>query len=106
MLSAIVATAVAIPIGWGSVVALLIPLLTAMVTRYRGDTRLPQAVIAFVAAGAVTVVQLLLDDIPGDTVQQLVAGFLGVFVPMVASYLGFWQPIVKVNERVLPNKGV
>lgn len=97
---------VAIPIGWASVVALVIPVLTAIVTRYRAASRLPQAVVAFVASGALAVVQMLTDDMPNDTLQALVAGFLGVFVPMLAAYLGFWQPVAKVNERIAPDTGI
>lgn len=97
---------VALPIGWASVVALFVPVLVSVVTKYRVSTRLPQALVAFVAAGALAVVQMLTDDIPNDTVQSMVAAFLAVFVPMVAAYLGFWQPVVATNERIAPDKGV
>lgn len=97
---------VALPIGWASVVALFIPVLVAAATKYRISTRVPQAIMAIGLAGAVATLQALTDDVPNDTVQSLVAAFLGVFVPMVAAYLGFWQPVTDVNTKLAPDKGV
>lgn len=105
MLASISDHLVAIPIGWASIVALFIPVLTAVVVKYRQSTRAPQAIVAFAAAGALAVLQMLLDDVPNDTVASIAAAFLGVFIPMVASYIGFWQPVVDVNKRIAPNTG-
>lgn len=105
MLATIAETAVAIPITWASVVGLFIPILTAVFIRYRASTKLPQALFAFGASAAVATLQMLLDDIPNDTVASLLAGFLGVFIPAVASYLGLWQQL-KVNEKIAPNTGL
>ena len=99
-------TIVAFPVGWGSLVALFIPLLTALVTRYRAGTSRIHAIIAHVLSGVVAVLQMLTDDIPNDTWQSILAAFFGVIIPAVVSYLAVWQPVVQVNQRVLPEKGI
>jgi TctA family transporter len=97
---------VAIPLGWASIVALFVPVLTAVVTRYRDSNRAPQAIIAFTASGVLAVVQMLLDDMPNDSLLSILSGFLAVFIPMLASYIGFWQPVLDVNRKVAPDKGI
>lgn len=106
MLSVVLAAViVAIPSMWLPVVGILIPFLTAVVTRYRADSSTVHAMIAIVASGVVVVVQALVDDVP-DTATSLGIAFLMVIGPAIGSYLGFWQPVVHVNERVLPDKGI
>lgn len=99
-------TIVAFPVGWGSLVALFIPLLTALVTRYRAGASRMHAIIALVLSGIVAVLQMLTDDIPNDTWQTILAAFFAVIIPAVISYLSVWQPVFQVNQRVLPDKGI
>lgn len=106
MLSVIMAVvAVTIPTIWLPVIGLLIPFLTAMVTKYRAHSSRVHAAVAIVASGLVVVVQALIDDVP-DSFTSLLISFLMVIGPAIGSYLGFWQPVVHVNERVLPTKGI
>lgn len=99
-------TVVAIPIGWTSIVALFVPALVAFITKYRGSNAVAQALAAIAASGVLAVVQALTDDVPNDTVQALLATFLGVALPMLFAYLGFWQPVAKANQRFAPDKGI
>jgi hypothetical protein len=98
---------VVIPLSWASVVALFVPVVTALITRYRAEgNRAPQAVVAFVLSGLLAVWTLLGDDVPNDTVMDAVSAFLGTFVPQLAVYLGLWQPIAHLNARLGPNTGI
>lgn len=105
-MSTIAATTVVIPELWVPIVALFIPVFTAVVTRYRADSRLLQALVAVIASGVLAVISAVTDDVPGDTVQSLAIAFLTVFIPQLAAYIGFWQPVVQVNERLAPTKGI
>lgn len=97
---------VAVPINWASLVALLIPVLTAVVAKYRQDTKVVHALIALVASGLLAVVSMLTTAGVHYTVQQVFASFLGVFIPAIASYLGFWQPVTDINRKAVPAKGI
>lgn len=97
---------VALPESWVVIVSLLIPVLTAIVSRYRGSTKVVQALVALVASGVLAAVGMLTDDVPNDTVGSIVTAFLVVFIPAVMSYLGFWKPVVDINQRMAPTKGI
>ena len=107
MLSVVIGAAIAvtIPTVWLPVIGMLIPVLTAVVTRYRADSKAVPAAVAIIASGVVTVTQSLMDDTP-DTTTTLLIGFLMVIGPAVGSYIGFWQPVVKINERAFPKSGI
>jgi hypothetical protein len=106
MLAADLDTVVAFPVGWGSLVALVIPLFTALVTKFREGNSKVHAAVALLLAGLVAVLQMLTDDIPNDTWQSVFATFLAVLVPAVVAYLAVWQPVADINKRIAPNKGV
>lgn len=96
---------VAIPINWASLIALLIPVLTAVITKCRAHTSAVHAVVAIVASALLTVVSMIITGAP-VTVSQILATFLGVFVPAMAAYLGFWQPVTDINRKAAPDKGI
>ena len=106
MLADTLDTVVAFPVGWGSLVALVIPVVTAAVTKFREGNSKVHAVVALVLAGVVAVLQMLTDDVPNDTWQSVFATFLAVVVPAVVSYIAVWQPVADVNKTIAPNKGI
>jgi hypothetical protein len=98
---------VAIPGSWATIVALFIPIVTALVTRWRAEgARGAQAAVALVLSALLAVWTLLADDVPNDTVLDVVAAFLGVFLPQLAVYLGVYKPIVHINARAAPDVGI
>jgi hypothetical protein len=92
---------IAVPSVWLPIVsALVIPVLTGLVARYKSANRLPHALIAFVASGVLAAVWLLVDQDGGDTFVSLVVAFIMTFGSQLAAYLGVWQPVVKLDERL------
>lgn len=88
---------VVFPAAGALIVAPFLPLLVALVTKYRpSGQRLPQAIAAIVLSAVVTVVALLLDDDP-DTLGSVVGTFAGVFAAQLGAYLGVWQNIGKAS---------
>lgn len=96
---------VGIPVGWASVVAMFVPLLSGVALKYRGDSSRVHALFAIALTAAVAVVGMFTDAAPQHTVQEIVSAFLGSFLPMLGAYLGFWKPVVDVN-KILPGTGV
>ena len=77
---------------YSAVVGLLLPLGTAIVMQRHWSSNLKamvHAVLAFIAALVLTYTEGNLD---GDHLRQLFMAFLIVFVPSLATYLGFWKP--------------
>lgn len=107
MLAISFGTPVVIPITWASLLgAFAVPILTALVVRYRaGDSKVSAAVALFLSA-VLAVIAMLTDDIPNDTVLSIVSGFLGVIVPAVVAYISVAQPIFKINQKLAPTKGI
>lgn len=97
-------TVVGLPVGWGSLVALVIPLLVALVTKYRQGNSTVHAIMSVAIAAVVAVLQMLTDDIPQDTWQMVFATFLGVIVPAVTAYLIYGKS-QNINARIAPTKG-
>jgi len=97
---------VAIPASWWTLVALIIPVLVAIVAKYRESSSAVHAVIAIVASGLVAVLQMLIDDIPQDTFLSVLNTFLGIVIPAIAAYVGFWKPVVNINQKLGPDKGI
>lgn len=95
-----------VPITWWSLIGFAIPILTAVVARYRDSNSAVHAVVAIAASAVVAALQSLVDDIPQDTFPSVVAVFLGVFIPAIASYIGFWKPVADINRKIAPDKGL
>jgi high-affinity Fe2+/Pb2+ permease len=77
---------------YSALVGLLLPLLTAIVVQQDWSTALKaiaNAALSFVAAVVLTYTQ---GDLDGDHIRQLFMSFMLVFVPSLATYLGFWKP--------------
>lgn len=100
IVAVVVATVITVPSVLIPLLATLIPVLTAVVARYRGSSKVAEALIAIVASGGLSVLSLVLDDTPGDTTTQLAVAFAVVLVTQLASYLTFWKPVVNINERL------
>lgn len=98
-------TAAALPLTWWSLIGLIIPVIVAISVKYRDNSQPLYAIVAIVAAALAATLQGVLDDIPQHNFPTIFALFLGQFIPAIASYLGFWQPVVKINERAAPNSG-
>lgn len=99
-------TTAPLPLTWWSIIGLIIPVVTAFVVRYRASDKAPYAIAAIAASALVATLQGVLDDIPQRTFPAALALFLGQFIPAIASYLGFWQPVVKINQKAAPNAGI
>lgn len=83
----------------------LIPLFTSLVTKV-GASSLVRALISLLLSAVVaTLVQI---NNSGGTfyLKQTLVAFSVTFLATVASFLGFWQPVVKSNETVLPSVGI
>jgi chromate transport protein ChrA len=84
----------------------IIPVLTAAITKINASDRVKQVVTILLAAVATLVAQATLDSGSAVfTVETLQTWFLTTVVA-VASYLGFWKRTVQVNAHVAPNSGI
>lgn len=88
------------------VLKLLIPVAVALVTKANASARV-KAVVSMILAAAVTLLtEARLDDgsalLSFDTVQTWA---LNLSVA-VATYLGFWRPVVDVNDKAAPEVGI
>lgn len=96
---------VVIPTTWASFVALFIPIVVAVVVRYRDSDKKVHVVVSLLLSGVLAAWTLLTDEVPNDTFLQVLAAFFGVIVPAVVSYLTVGKAL-KVNEKLAPTKGV
>jgi uncharacterized membrane protein YoaK (UPF0700 family) len=94
-------TTIAVPELWVPAVALVIPVLTALVTRYRAPgQRLAYSFVSIVLAGVLAAVAALLDDVP-DTIGGVATAFALAIVASVTSYALVWSG---ANRE--PGKGI
>ena len=83
----------ALPAAWVPIVALFIPVLVGLVTRYRAPgQRLAHALVAVVLSGVLAAVAMLVDATP-DTVGGLLSAFLAAFLTQLGAYTGLWSMI-------------
>lgn len=92
--------------SWVSLAAMFIPLITALVVRFRDDHNAIHAAVALILAAGLAVLRALTDGLPNDTVISLLTVFLSTFLPSLAAYYGFWKPVTQINARALPNVGL
>lgn len=96
---------VTLPVAWQTMFALFIPIVTALVVKFRGSDKRVHIAISLVLSSVLAVWALLADDVPNDTVLQIVSAFIAPITVAVTSYLTVGKA-VRVNERLAPNKGV
>lgn len=96
---------VVLPVAWQTMLALFVPIVTALVVRFRGSDKRIHVVVSLVLSGVLAVWALLADDVPNDTVLQIAAAFIAPISLAVVSYLTAGKALA-VNERLAPNKGV
>jgi hypothetical protein len=96
---------VVLPVSWQTILALFIPLVTALVVKFRGSDKKIHIAISLVLSSALAAWALLVDDVPNDTVLQIVSAFIAPIVVSLASYLTVGKA-ARVNERLAPNKGI
>lgn len=90
---------------WVAVVAVFIPPLTALVTRWRaGSEPNVHRLVAVVLTVGLDVAAALTDDRPDDFKTLFVRG-LTILVAQVAAYKAVWEG-ARVNERMAPSKGI
>jgi hypothetical protein len=99
-------TVVALGPTWVMLAGLFVPVITAAVTKYRADTSKYHALIAIALSAVLAVIAALTDDIPQDTLASIAQVFATAFIPALAAYLGFWQPVLNVNAKIAPDKGI
>lgn len=94
---------IVLPEIWVGVIAFLIPLATALSTKYAGSTAKKALV-----AGALVIAVAVLEQATADafTWEGLLTTALIAGITQVTAYVGFWKPIVDVNARALPEVGV
>lgn len=94
------------PIYWTVVVGLLLPVVVAALTKNRASSR-TRAVLA-ILGDAIAAIAIRATTVDGSGLidQALIIDFAFLFVPTVASYVGFWQPVAQVNEKLAPNFGI
>jgi hypothetical protein len=87
-------------------VTLALPLLVALVTKAVASDRLRAVILLVLTAVNTLIGEAIIDDgsaiISKDTFLKWVMATLIA----VATYLGFWKPIVNVNAKVAPNVGL
>ena len=88
------------------ILTLAIPVVTALVTKATAPDRV-KAVVTIVLAAVVVLITRATDD----TGQAVLSGavflsWLQTTAIAVASYLGFYKPVVNVNDRMLPSLGL
>lgn len=94
------------PVYWTILTGLAIPFVVALFTKAATSTK-TKAVLAIVLAAVATIIERAsFADGTGVIDSAILLDALLVFGPQVLSYLGFWQPVVRVNERVAPNFGI
>lgn len=96
---------VVIPFSWASFVALFIPVVTALVVRYRQSDKRVHIAVSLLLSAALAAWAALTDDVPDDTVLSVLSAFMGVIVPAVVSYLTAGKAL-HLNEKLAPTKGV
>jgi putative effector of murein hydrolase LrgA (UPF0299 family) len=96
---------VVLPVAWQTILALFVPIVTALVVKFRGSDKKIHILVSLVLSGALAVWALLADDVPNDTVLQIMSAFIAPIVVAVTSYLTVGKAIA-VNEKLAPNKGV
>lgn len=105
MLAITFGSTVVIPVAFQSIIALFVPVVVALVTRFRAGNTKVHAAVALVLTALLAVWALLADNVPNDTVLDVVAAFFGTIVPAVVAYLTVVRP-TNLNARLAPNKGV
>jgi hypothetical protein len=87
-------------------VTLALPLLVALVTKAVASDRLRAVILLVLTAVNTLIGEAIVDDgsaiISKDTFLKWVMATLIA----VATYLGFWKPIVNVNAKAAPNVGL
>lgn len=77
---------------YSALVGLFLPLLTAIVVQRGWSKSLQSAVNAFLAFVASVVLTYTEGNLDGDHLRQLFMAFMLVFVPSLATYVGWWKP--------------
>lgn len=88
--------------------AIVVPFLTALVTRFRGDNTRVHAIVAIFLSAVLATIAALTDDVRQDTLWSLFLVFCLAFGPTLLSYLGVYQPLTqgRLNAKLAPTKGI
>ena len=88
------------------IVGTLLPVVVGFVTKSNASER-TKAIVALVAAAVATVTMRALDDGTDLVVDSALIGeFLTLVITTVATYLGWWKPVLNVNARLAPRFGI
>lgn len=96
---------VVIPVPYQTLLALAIPFVTALVTKFRGGNTIVHAAIATVLAALLAVWALLTDNVPNDTFLDVAAAFLSTIVASLIAYFVVVKP-ANLNAKLAPDKGI
>ena len=97
---------ISIPPTWAPIVSLFVPVLVALAAKERADSNRVHALLGIALTALVATVGIFTDSEPQHTALEVVTAYLSSFVPMVASYLGFFKPVLAINSRLLPERGL
>lgn len=87
-------------------ITLALPFLVALVTKWNASDRLKAALLLVLTAVNTLVGQAIVDNGSAVISKQTFLNWMLATAVAVASYLGFWKPVVHVNSKAAPNFGV
>lgn len=90
---------------WALVAAGLSPILVSALARYRGGDHTWHKVLAAVITVVLGVLAMLTDDVPNDNVSSILSTIVQLGATQLIGFLFIASPL-KLNERLLPDKGI
>lgn len=96
---------VALPQWWALVLAGLSPALVSLASKYRGGDHTVHKVLAAIITVGLSVLAMLTDDVPNDTVSSILATIAQVGLTQFLGFIFIASPL-KLNERLAPTKGI
>lgn len=95
----------ALPESWVMIVALLIPVGTAVLTKYKEGVTTTARIVSLVLTVGLAVIGMLTDDTPQHSVAAVIGTIVIVGVTQLLAYATVGQPL-KVNQRLAPGFGL
>lgn len=88
------------------ILTLAVPVVTALVTKAEAPDRV-KAVVTIILAAVVVLITQAVDDSGAAVLSGATfLAWLQTTAIAVASYLGFYKPVLDVNSRLLPGVGI